>query len=357
MLTENIVQLASELAPIGLLVCDDDGKIVWANQRVQAWFGYELDEMLQQPVEMLVPAGKNDDHTSHRARYMSQPVSRAMGENKKLLGRRKDDSLFSVDVSLEPFEYDSQQFVLASIASKKDRRQADSERHIDLTAMNSRLAEAERLAAVGQMMKGLAHETHNSLQRAIGSLDLLDLDLPPDSELQESSRRIRSALEDLHHTYREVERYASPIHVQRKETFLDSIILDAFNSLAGETNASIEFHGKAGAVHIDPAQFRILFENLIQNAIDAAVGPAKLCVLLRRLTVDGKTVVQVELEDASGGVPKDSLKKITEPFYTANQKGTGLGLATCKRIVEAHEGTLVLKNQGHGLAVLVTIPG
>ena len=349
----DLIGRASNDAAFGLLICDRQGAIIWANRRTLDWFGYDLDELTDRPVEVLVPEGGREAHRSLRARYNARPMSRAMGENALLLAKRSDDSLFSVDISLQPIHYADQQYVLATIINRKDRRQIESERQIELSQMQQRVVSAERVAAVGQMVKGLAHETHNSLQRAISSLDLLDLDLEPGSDEKKVSGRIRSALSDLHQVWREVEQYASPLHLARKPTDLKQICLESLEALADQCDDhDLEIEGNAEGVDVDPSQFRVLFGNLIDNAISAAAGRAKIRISFEQFD----NILRISIQDASGGVARENIGRITDPFFTTKQKGAGLGLALCKRIAEAHGGTLTVKNHHQGLAVTVTIP-
>ena len=91
-----------ELAPDGILVCDDDGLIVMANRHIEVLFGYDRDALVGARVERLVPAQFRDAHEGHRAGYVATPALRPMGAGRELSGRRADGSEFPVEISLSP---------------------------------------------------------------------------------------------------------------------------------------------------------------------------------------------------------------------------------------------------------------
>jgi two-component system sensor histidine kinase DevS len=95
-----------ELAPDGILVCDDDGLIVLANRHVEGLFGYDHDEIVGARVEQLVPVRFRHAHERHRAGYAASPALRRMGDRRELFGCRSDGSEFPVEISLSPMASD-----------------------------------------------------------------------------------------------------------------------------------------------------------------------------------------------------------------------------------------------------------
>ena len=91
-----------ELAPDGILVCDDDGTILMANRHVEALFGYDRDALVGAKVERLLPNALRLAHQAHRARYVSAPTTRPMGMGLDLLGRHADGTEFPIEISLSP---------------------------------------------------------------------------------------------------------------------------------------------------------------------------------------------------------------------------------------------------------------
>jgi PAS domain S-box-containing protein len=110
----------------GLLVVDKQGHIVLANPALESMFGYAEDELLGQPVEVLLPAAALQHHSELRAGYMREPVARPMGMGRDLRARRKNGSGFPVEVSLSPFTDSDKQYVGAVVADISGRKQADA---------------------------------------------------------------------------------------------------------------------------------------------------------------------------------------------------------------------------------------
>lgn len=114
-----------ESAPDAMVTINHDGYIVLVNSQTERLFGYPRDELLGQPVELLLPDHLRAVHESHRARYMSDPYTRPMGIGRELSGRRKDGTLFPVEISLSPLETQEGLFVSAIIRDITERKRAE----------------------------------------------------------------------------------------------------------------------------------------------------------------------------------------------------------------------------------------
>ena len=224
----------------------------------------------------------------------------------------------------------------------------------DFRDAQRRALQSERLAAIGQMVTGLAHESRNALQRAQAALDVLSLDVPADG--QSLVGRIRAALVDLSRLYEEVRGYAAPIHLETEAVPLSAVWRRAWKALsdAGRALPAFEDGGPDGPVcEIDPYRFEQVFRNLFENAV--AVSPPGGSVRVRSSERDGE--VRVSVEDDGPGVPTSDRKTVFEPFFTTKQRGTGLGMAIVARIVDAHGGSASIGEAASGGAVVtLTLP-
>ncbi len=137
-----ISQILFASAAEGLVVADDQGVIQLINPRIEEMFGYEESELIGQPVEILIPAKLRERHVHHRERYNVAPSKRAMGIGMDLVARRKDDSNFPVEVSLNHFDLNGDMFIMALISDVTERKKAD----MALKKMNQELEQivAER---------------------------------------------------------------------------------------------------------------------------------------------------------------------------------------------------------------------
>lgn len=236
---------------------------------------------------------------------------------------------------------------------------------IDATELQDaqrQVVQSERLAAIGQVVTGLAHESRNALQRARGCLDLLELDLEGQPEQLDLTRRIRRSLNDLQRNYEEVRNYAAPISLDRQSVVLQDLIRHTFDDLRVDFKGidhdiNIDSEPRLGPIRADEHRLHQAFRNILENAIAASDGPAIIDVKLSRVKVDGQSFQSIVLADHGHGMDAETVARIFEPFHTTKQSGTGLGMAICKRIVDAHGGAIQAASEsGCGATITVRLP-
>jgi PAS domain S-box-containing protein len=124
-LADEMFRLAVEACPNGMVMIDADGKIVMANSEIELQFGYRRDELIGQPVDMLVPERLRTEHARHRRDFTPKPEARRMGVGRELFGRRSDGREFPVEVGLNPIHSGGELMVLSVIVDLSQRRRAE----------------------------------------------------------------------------------------------------------------------------------------------------------------------------------------------------------------------------------------
>jgi hypothetical protein len=231
----------------------------------------------------------------------------------------------------------------------------------DLKRAQEQVLQSERLAAIGQTVAGLAHESRNAFQRSQACLEMLALELegrPSELELVE---RIQRALDHLHHLYEEVRDYAAPIMLDRQPCNLAHLWRDAWSHLElMRQQKSVELHDETSPPVLtcvaDPFQIGQVFRNVLENAISACPEAGRITIIGRETMCEGQPGIEVLVRDNGPGIPPSVKDRVFDPFFTTKTKGTGLGMAIAKRIVEAHGGQIAIGDRSPGAEIAITLP-
>ncbi len=261
----------------------------------------------------------------------------------------------AADYILKPIDADSIRARLARIV--ESRRDKDA-----LKQAQERLLQSERLAAIGQMMTGLAHESRNALQRSQACLEMLALEVRDRPAALDLVARIQKAQDHLHLLYEEVRDYAAPIRLRCDSHDLRAILNETWEHLAaqrGARDARLDFSIDDGVpeCHVDRFALEQVFRNILENSLSACGDPVRITARFRRCELDGRRALETSLADNGPGLAAEARRRIFEPFFTTKTRGTGLGMAISQRIVEAHGGRIaVAERDGPGAVILVTLP-
>lgn len=349
-----LFRLVCNASPAGMIISEPKGRIVFANTRAEEMFGYGPGELIGEVPERLIPDADADAHLSHRVSYAWRPTHRPMGAGRDLYAKRKDGSEFPVDISLHPIESDIGTLVLAHVLDASDRHRAKRERE-----SRQRM---ERLALLGQLAGGVAHEIRTPLcvitndthvlRQLVGPLGGGALECIDEIErATEKANRIVSELLDFTR-----QRQAEPAHRQataavRIDRLLDAAIREAGLS-EGIRVARPPTDGEI-SLRIDPEPIQRVLANLLRNASQAMRGRGPLDLKV----TSTPSRVMIDVEDRGEGIANDQLELIFEPLFTTRPNGIGLGLAVSRRYAEQHGGTLTAENrEGGGARFRLALP-
>ncbi|MBI1246274.1 GAF domain-containing protein [bacterium] len=231
----------------------------------------------------------------------------------------------------------------------------------DITEMEERRRQqlqAERLAAIGQMITGLAHESRNALQRIQACTEMLELEFSPDSQEMNLISRLQQAQDDLQLLFDEVRNYAAPIVLEKKPTDLAALWRRAWEQTepvrrSRDTTIKIE-NAENASLEIDPFRLVQVFRNLIENSLAACDGQVVVTVTF---AMGEDAQLRMTYEDNGPGFDETIAKKMLDPFFTTKTKGSGLGMAIALRVIEAHKGQIELISQpGQGAKFILSFP-
>jgi PAS domain S-box-containing protein len=345
-----------EVAPEAILEVGEDGRILLVNEAAEQMFGYNRDEFLTLHVDALVPDAQRENHALYRLHYTRKPNRRPMGSGLQLNAQRKDHSLFPVEISLSPIHSNDAVRVIALVRDVTDRRKAEAQ----LEANRAQLVSSARLASLGKMAGGIAHEINNPLAIIHASADdllrrakqsapvPLEIVLRNGERIQQTADRIARIIKSMRRLAREGSRdrlcstQVSKIVEESLEVCRERFRDHSVKLLLPPIDP--ELH-----VYCREVQIAQVLVNLLQNAFDAVLEQPedrwiRLDVRLR------EDAVVFSVIDSGRGVPPEVKARIMEPFFTTKGvgKGTGLGLSISRTIIEEHSGKLELTEEaGH----------
>ncbi|MBI4964673.1 MAG: hypothetical protein HY913_15445 [Desulfomonile tiedjei] len=230
----------------------------------------------------------------------------------------------------------------------------------DLEAAQQGLIRSEKLAGVGRLAAGLAHEVGNPLQIVMGYAELLKKQ-PDQESLNEILPRMDQELRRIHDILQRLLEFARPIRKDIVICDVNALLTDCAASISvreGFRNIEFEYDLDPALepIETEPDKIRQILVNLIFNAADAMSDPP--CRIILR-TGKAEQGVGIEVEDNGTGILEEHLEKVFDPFFTTKEpgKGTGLGLAVCLGLVESLGGSMQIKSaENHGTLVKIELP-
>jgi two-component system, LuxR family, sensor kinase FixL len=235
----------------------------------------------------------------------------------------------------------------------------------DITALRhaqERTLQAERLAAIGQMVTGLAHESGNALARSQACLEMLAMEVEDRPEALDLIGRIQNAQNHLQQLYGEVRNYAAPLKLERRMQSVRSLWRQAWANLADHRQGRTatlreECDGVDLVCLVDSFRLEQIFRIILENALAACSDPVEITVLCSAAQWNGQSALRIAVRDNGPGLNAEQRQHIFEPFFTTKTKGTGLGMAIAKRIVEAHGGQIAVGTPpGRGAEIQLLLP-
>jgi PAS domain S-box-containing protein len=330
---EEQFRLALEAAQTGMLMTDDTGTIVLVNAQIEKLFGYPRDELLGQPIEVLVPERFRTHHPGLREAFSRHPVARPMGAGRELFGLRKDGTEVPIEIGLNPLRTPDGEFVLSSVVDISHRQEIDRlrrsfistvshELRTPLTSISGSLG-LLRSGAMGALpekaaaMVRIAYQNSERLVRIIN--DILDIG------------KIDAGVLDLR-----------MVDVSLRDLVQQSVEANMGYAEKHQVRFLFDTSSASGRVTVDTDRLMQVLSNLLSNA--AKFSPPGADVLIR--VMEGPTTMRVEVEDSGTGIPEKFRSRVFEQFAQADHsasrrfEGTGLGLNIARKLLEAMSGTI-----------------
>ena len=496
-----------ESAPDAIVIVDRDGRIALVNGQTEKIFGYKRDEVIGEPVEILLPERFRKLHIGHRTGYTSEPHTRPMGVGLDLVGRRKDGSEFPVEISLSPMETGDGILITSVIRDVTDRKRADDEirklnreleqrvsrrtaelqeekqilqKYLDVAgvifvvigadqsallinkkgcevlgydekeilgknmfdvfipernrekvkavfsklmsgevepveyfqnpvltktggertiawhntvlrdetgkiyatlssgediteklSLEQQIRQSEKLAAIGQLTSGLAHEIGTPLNVIAGRAEYMLRKMSPEDPLRENLERIIHQIERITRIVSQLLNFTRTKPLEVKSLRLSPLLQGVleFFDLQLEKNgiaAALDCPETLPEIMADPDQIQQVCFNIVLNAVQAMPQGGKLTIRASRTVPRNDRedlikdqYIKIAIADTGTGISQEHLSRVFDPFFTTKEvgKGTGLGLAVSYSIVRNHGGWInVNSREGEGSVFCLYLP-
>jgi PAS domain S-box-containing protein len=328
-----------------IAITDTNGTITYVNEEFCRISQYASEDLIGRNHRIL----KSDKHNPGIYQGMWKTISSGKVWKGEICNKSKDGSYYWVKTIIVPL-LDDYGKPVEYISIRTDITK-EKEQQIVLIKSREDLVKAERLSTIGELTSRLVHDTKNPLSVLAVQLELTRLNNknPTEKDL-EGYRRMEEAISKIEYLLNNSLDFVRTKSLNLSHHSLEQIIESAIDHIVLPDKIIVNKPEDDVTIICDEKQLEILFSNIFTNAVQAVgdIGYVKIGIR------DEYDSVVIEFEDSGPGVPDEIKEKVFEPLYTTKQQGTGLGLASCKKIVEQHHGNISIMN--NPTRFFITIP-
>lgn len=344
------------------IVITKEGIIVSFNSAAVRQFGYTEDEVVGRNLRILMPEPYHREHDGYLERYARTGEKRIIGRDRVVVGRRKDGSTFPMKLAVGETRSGGETFYTGFVRDLTERAELAAR----LQEMQGEVARLARLNEMGEMASTLAHELNQPLSAIANYVHgcarlLRDMDDDMASRLRDAlkeagnqSLRAGQIIKHLREFVTKGETEKAPHNIRR--LIEEAAALALVGSRENGVRTMFEFNDGPEIVVADKIQIQQVLTNLMRNAIEAMRDSERKELTIRTLVQDDEHVAVV-VEDTGPGIAEEIEAQLFKPFVTTKAGGMGIGLSICKRIIEAHDGEMVVtRNVAGGATFRFTLP-
>jgi PAS domain S-box-containing protein len=330
----------------GIVVIDAHGRIEAFNPAAVRLFGYEEREVVGRNVNILMPSPYHEEHDTYLTRHLATGVQKIIGTGREVTGLRRDGTMFPLHLSVGKMTVGGEQRFTGILHDLSAR-----------VRIEKQLREQTSLAKLGEMAAVIAHEVKNPLAGVRGAIQIIGTRLPKGSKDASIVTEIVSRIDTLNELMKDLLLFARPPQPKLAVVDIGALVATTANLLRGDPafeQVEVRVGGEPARALGDAELLKIVFVNLLVNAGHPMQGHGTIYVSLASIA----DICQIAFTDEGPGIPADVLEKIFTPFFTTKVRGSGLGLPTVRRLIEAHQGTISIAcPSAGGTVVTVQLPG
>ncbi|MDA1229157.1 MAG: PAS domain S-box protein [Planctomycetota bacterium] len=341
----------------GIITIDERGTIESANPAAEKLFGYSASEMIGHNVRMLMPSPYSEEHDGYLADYSRTGERKIVGIGRVVDGRRKDGTTFPLYLAVSEVSFEHRRIFTGFVLDVTERKRVGDElaslnteleqrveqRTKELRETQAQLIRKEKLAALGQLSGGVAHEIRNPLgviKNSVYYLKIIADQLSADA--RECVEEIDQEVETANRIVSELLDFTRDPPSHAEVFLLERVVANAILAarVPTEVHQTVAELDPAIQLHADQGQIERVLANLIRNAWQAMSGRGNLSIEPK---LQGDHVV-IDVRDTGVGIPAENLVNVFEPLYTTKAKGIGLGVAVSRRYAQRNGGSMTVES-------------
>lgn len=335
-----------EYAPFGIILLDSKGTMQLVNEALTEQFGYEPDELIGQPIEMLVPANKREGHVSDRDGYIEdRQLSRRMAPNREVQGQHKNGDKIPVEVGLAAMEEGAQSSVVAMVVDVRERHDAQQRIEAQLKELQSINAELDNFAYIA------SHDLKSPLRgiEQLASWIEEDLQTSLDPETRDHLHLMRNRIKRMERLLDDLLEYSRVGRTADETIDVDTrgLVGDIFDLANTSQNFRLQMADDMPVLKTQNAPLALVLRNLITNAIKHHDKPNGLITVSTQSTPEG---VEFNITDDGPGISRHQHERVFKIFQTLRPRdeveGSGIGLALVVKALESVGGSVTLESDG-----------
>lgn len=334
-----------ESAVDAIIVINARGQIEAFNPAAERLFGHAESDVVGRNVSMLMPSPYHEEHDDYLSRYVTTGKAKIIGQGREVTGLRKDGTRFPLHLSVGAMELEGEQKFTGILHDLSAR-----------VKMEDQLREQAALVKLGEMAAVIAHEVKNPLAGVRGAIEIIGKRLPAGSAESSIIGEVIGRIDALNGLMQDMLTFARPPEPKVSPVDVAALVAATADLLSRDpacTHVSVEVTGAAPSLSADGDLLRIVFLNLLVNAAHATRGSGVVRVEIQTVA----QACRIRFSDTGSGMAADVREKVFTPFFTTKSRGTGLGLPTVKRLVEAHRGSVSVESPpAGGTVVTVELP-
>jgi two-component system, LuxR family, sensor kinase FixL len=342
-----------DTVPDAMVVIDDRGIMRSFSSTAERLFGYAAPEVLGKNVSMLMPSPYREGHDGYIERYLRTGERRIIGIGRVVVGERKDESTFPMELAVGEMRSGDQRFFTGFIRDLTERQKTEAR----LQELQSELVHISRLTAMGEMASTLAHELNQPLSAIAnymkGSRRLLESSSDDRSNmLREAMDRTADQALRAGQIIRRLREFVARGEGERRVESIKKLVEEASAlALVGAKDHDIrvrfQFDRNVELVLADKVQIQQVLLNLIRNAIEA-MEKSDRRELVISTSPAADDMIAVSVSDTGSGIAPEITSQLFQPFITTKRQGMGVGLSISRTIVEGHGGMIAVMPNPEG---------